>query len=161
MIELTTGVAFLVSSLYAAGQPQQAQMTIQTVEPTVATSTTIEATSTASSVTDSKTVEAYLRKEYVDTPILVEVARCESTFRQYDSTGNVIRGRVNSADVGVMQINEKYHSDQALKLGYNIYTVEGNVAYAKYLHTKFGLQPWNSSSPCWSHHTGSELAINK
>ncbi len=165
MIELTTGVIFLVSSLYAVGLPaqvgqaQQPQMTIQTAEPIVATSTIIVATSTASSFTDSKTVEAYLRKEYVDTPILVEVARCESTFRQYNTEGNVIRGKVNSADVGVMQINEKYHSDQALKLGYNIYTVEGNVDYAKYLHAKFGLQPWSSSSSCWSHHE-LELARN-
>lgn len=155
MIELTTGVMLLVSSLYAAGQSRQPQMTIQESTPTIESTSTA---TTTSSFTNSKTVEAYLRKEYANTPILVEVARCESTFRQYDATGNVIRGKVNSADVGVMQINEKYHSDDALKLGYNIYSIEGNVAYAKYLHGKYGLQPWSSSAPCWSHdHV--ELAI--
>jgi hypothetical protein len=154
MIELTTGIALLVSSLYGGVQAGQ-------VQPT-ATTTSEQATSTASttsSFTDSKTIESYVRKEFKDTPILVEVARCESTFRQYDTQGNIIRGRVNSADVGVMQINEKYHADEAVKLGYDIYTTQGNVAFAKYLYGKYGVQPWSSSSPCWSAtKSGAELA---
>ena len=149
MIKLTTGVAFLVSSLYGSGQPAIAQSTPNPVA--VVQSTTTEDWS------DSKNVEAYVRTVYADTPILVDIARCESTFRQYDTDGTVIRGKVNPGDVGVMQINEKYHAPEAAKLGMDLYTVEGNTAYAKHLYDKFGTTPWDSSKPCW----GEGLAINK
>ncbi|MEI8249471.1 MAG: hypothetical protein WCG07_03180 [Candidatus Taylorbacteria bacterium] len=148
MIELTTGILFLASSLYAGGHTVDMAQTVSTTSQSQATSTTY--VSTSSSFTNSKNIESYVRKEFTNEPILVEVARCESTFRQYDSKGNIIRGKVNSADVGVMQINEKYHADEAAKLGYDIYTTEGNVAFAKYLYGKYGAQPWTSSSPCWS-----------
>ena len=98
----------------------------------------------------AKAMEAYLRKEFADTPILVDIARCESNFHQFDKNGNIIRGIVNSADVGVMQINEKYHAQYAAKMGVDLYTVEGNVAYAKALYKDQGAQPWISSSKCWS-----------
>ena len=150
MIELTTGVVFLMSSLYGAGTNQGPLQNASDTVPVVQEATTTASTTTASSFTDSKVIEAYVRKEFTATPILVEVARCESTFRQYDSTGDVVRGKVNPGDVGVMQINEKYHADEAAKLGYDIYTTEGNVAFAKYLYGKYGTQPWSSSSPCWS-----------
>jgi hypothetical protein len=101
-------------------------------------------------------MEAYLRKEFEGTPILVDIARCESNFHQYDKNGNIVRGRVNSADIGVMQINEKYHAETAKKLGIDLYTVEGNVAYAKHLYAEQGAQPWISSSKCWS---GTQVAV--
>lgn len=150
MIEAATGIAFLMSSLYGAGQANA-----QTAS--AATPTTIQAPAAITQDTrDSKQVEAYVRKEFADTPILVEVARCESTFRQYGSDGQVIRGKVNKADVGVMQINEAYHADEAVKAGIDIYSVEGNVAFAKRLYAKFGTSPWSSSEKCWS--AGSTLA---
>jgi hypothetical protein len=95
-------------------------------------------------------MEAYLRQEFADTPILVDIARCESSFKQFDKDGNLIRGRVNNADVGVMQINEKYHDDTAKKLDLDLHTVQGNVAYAKHLYAEQGAQPWIASSKCWS-----------
>lgn len=148
MIELTTGAVFLLASVYGSGQ------TAPATNPASldATTTQIEATSTTvteSSFTDPKAIEAYVRKEYANEPILIDVARCESTYRQFDQNGQIIRGRVNHQDVGVMQINEKYHADEAVKMGLNIYTVEGNVAFGKYLYDKYGTQPWNSSAPCW------------
>ncbi|HMP67164.1 MAG TPA: hypothetical protein PKA60_00235 [Candidatus Paceibacterota bacterium] len=81
---------------------------------------------------------------------MIEIARCESGFRHSDSTGSVLRGRVNPADVGVMQINEKYHADTAIRLGYNIYSIEGNMAYAQYLYDTQGTRPWVHSSKCWN-----------
>lgn len=98
---------------------------------------------------DRKLVEKYLREEYADTPILVEIARCESTFSQFDKNGNVVRGIVNSADVGVMQINEKYHLETAKKMGIDLYTIEGNVKYAKHLYKEQGAAPWKASQKCW------------
>ena len=150
MIEITTGIAFLVSSLYGSGQ-------INTATSTQATTTPNIQNSTEADFINTKAVEAYVKSQYADEPILVDIARCESTFRQFDQTGNVIRGKVNKGDVGVMQINEHYHADDAAKLGYNIYTIEGNVAFGKYLYDKYGSQPWDSSSPCWSE--GRQLAV--
>jgi hypothetical protein len=146
MIELTTGIAFLMSSLYGAGQAQAASVPIMHM----ARATIEQASTTEARFINSKVLESYVRAEYADEPILVDIARCESTFRQFDQSGNIIRGKVNQADVGVMQINEKYHADEAVKKGYNIYTVEGNLAFAKYLYDKYGSDPWSSSSKCWS-----------
>ncbi len=96
------------------------------------------------------TTEAYVKNYFSDTPILAEVARCESQFRQTDKSGRVIRGKANRYDVGVMQINELYHLDKSKNLGYDIYTTEGNLAYARYLYEKEGARPWMASSGCWA-----------
>lgn len=97
----------------------------------------------------SPTVEEYVREYFEETPILAEVARCESRFRHFGKNGDIIRGEINSLDVGVMQINEYYHKETALKLGYNIYSLDGNLAYGMYLYEQSGTQPWISSSKCW------------
>ncbi len=94
-------------------------------------------------------VEAYVRDYFKDAPILAEISRCESTFRQFDSKGNVLRGRVNKDDIGVMQINKYYHEEDAEKLGFDIYTLDGNLGYAKWLYSKYGDNPWVHSSKCW------------
>lgn len=97
------------------------------------------------------TTEEYVRNYFSDTPILAEVARCESTFRQTDKGGKVLRGEVDRNDVGIMQINERYHLEKAKELGYDIYTLEGNMAYAKeVLYKKQGTKAWLASSPCWT-----------
>jgi hypothetical protein len=154
MIELTTGIAFLMSSLYGAAQTNTMSATT-----TTGTSTTpvIEQSHTEADFIDSKAVEAYVKQQYADEPILIDIARCESTYRQFDQTGNIIRGKVNKGDVGVMQINEHYHADEAAKMGINIYTTEGNIKFGRYLYDKYGSQPWISSSPCWS--AGSTIAM--
>jgi hypothetical protein len=143
MIELTTGVVFLLSSMYGSN--------------TAAVATALQADTSSSTekasvvvLQDRKAVEKYLREQYADTPILVEIARCESTFAQFDKNGNVVRGRVNNKDVGVMQINEQYHLETAVTLGYNLHTIEGNVAYAKHLYEQEGVRPWKSSAKCWA-----------
>ena len=161
MIELTTGIAFLVSSLYG-GVQAQASTTANTIQsgnsnPTIEQTSSLESNVAETSFINSKVVEAYVKAQYADEPILVDVARCESTYRQFDKTGNILRGEVNKADVGVMQINEKYHADEAVKMGYNIYTTEGNVAFAKYLYKKSGGDPWSSSESCWSE--GNQIAL--
>ncbi len=145
MIEIATGAAFLMSSLYGAGQANA-----QTSSMAGAQTATSAVAPIARNLTNAKQVETYLRREFADRPILVEVARCESTFRQFDENGIVIRGKVNRGDVGVMQINEKYHGESADKLGHDIYSIEGNVAFAKHLFERFGTSPWSASSKCWS-----------
>lgn len=96
-----------------------------------------------------KTVEDLVREYFADTPVLAEVARCESAFRQFGKDGKVLRGLVDSRDVGVMQINEYYHLSRSKKLGFDIYSIEGNMAYAKFIYNEKGSQPWKASAPCW------------
>ncbi len=95
-------------------------------------------------------LEAYVREYFAATPALIDVARCESRFRQYDETGAPLRGKEVEQDIGIMQINEKYHLSQSQKLNLDIYHVDGNLAYAKWLYDKQGLQPWMPSAPCWN-----------
>ena len=101
---------------------------------------------------DAQTIEEYVRAYYIDTPLLVEIARCESTFRHFDESGNIIRGVVNSSDVGVMQINTHYHGDVADNLGYDLFTLDGNLGYAQNLYDREGVTPWSASEFCWGDH---------
>lgn len=148
MIELTTGVVFLMSSLYGSGNGDNHTNRINAVIPA-----SIEATTTIDrSFPNSNPVsmEAYLRTRLTNEPILVDIARCESNFHQFDTNGDVVRGIINKGDVGVMQINEKYHADMAKKLGMDLYTLDGNIEYAKHLYHEQGVEPWSASSKCWS-----------
>ncbi len=95
------------------------------------------------------TVEEQVRAYFSDIPVLIDVARCESTFRQTDTDGKVIRGLVNPEDVGVMQINEHYHKENAEHLGYDINTLDGNIAFARHLYGIYGTEPWSASQKCW------------
>lgn len=103
--------------------------------------------------------EQYVKQYFSDVPIMIEIAKCESRFKHLDSDGSIHRGKINSSDVGVMQINEYYHLDTAEKENYNIYSIEGNTAYARKLYEKQGTQPWISSKACWGKYEAS-LAIN-
>jgi hypothetical protein len=118
------------------------------------------------SIERSMTVEEYVRNYFSDIPVMIEIAKCESRFRQHNIDGEVLRGEQNSSDRGVMQINEDFHNENSNKLGYDILTIEGNTAYARYLFEKYGVKPWVSSSRCWGKTVAyseynKELAINK
>jgi hypothetical protein len=93
---------------------------------------------------------AIVQEYFADAPIMAKIAWCESTWRQFDSKGNPLRGIVNASDVGIMQINEYYHSATATKLGLDLHTLEGNMAYGRYLYETQGTAPWIHSKPCWS-----------
>lgn len=112
-----------------------------------------------SEISTIMSTEQYVRTYFKDIPIMIEIARCESTFRQLDQEGNIHRGVVVPEDVGVMQINEYYHLDQALKKNIDIYTLEGNTAYARDLFERQGTRPWNSSKPCWGKYENKYLAM--
>ena len=146
MIELITTSFFVFSSIYggptAAGIADSATSTI--VTPQVA----VEATTTQK-IPTNKGIEEAAKAYFKDTPVLADIAFCESTFRQYDDNGRVLKGKVNKGDIGVMQINKYYHADKAEELGLDLYTAEGNMAYAKYLYNKEGTKPWASSENCW------------
>jgi hypothetical protein len=125
-------------------------MPLEAIAQTVSTSTDSVA---KEQVIETKktpmTLEEYVRTYFADKPILAEIAKCESSFRHFLPSGEVVRGKVNKGDVGVMQINEYYHKETAAKLGYDLETLEGNISYAEWLYNKEGSAPWVSSSPCW------------
>lgn len=89
-------------------------------------------------------IVSYARLYGVDEQIATKIAECESELKQFNSDGSILRGIINSKDVGVFQINEFYHPNQ------DIYTAEGNIKYAVSLMVKDGLSAWNWSKNCWS-----------
>ena len=109
-------------------------------------------------ITDPKNVERFINDYFADIPVLADIAKCESRYRQFNSEGNVLKGKQNSYDRGVMQINVLYHAETAEKLGYDLHDLDDNVAYARYLYEKQGAKPWMSSSACWARFNQSEIA---
>jgi hypothetical protein len=95
--------------------------------------------------------EAKVREYFSDIPVMIQVARCESTFRHTLEDGSVLRGKVDSRDTGVMQINTYYHGETAQQLGLDLEVLEDNMAYARSLYERQGTQPWSASAPCWGH----------
>ena len=95
------------------------------------------------------TVEAKVRSEFWDAPIMVRIAYCESRVRQFNPDGTVHRGRINPKDAGVFQINEPWHLASANRLGMDIYTLDGNIAYARHLYERNGTRDWKWSRRCW------------
>ncbi len=100
--------------------------------------------------------EAIVRNYFKDIPVMIQVARCESQFRHTLADGSILRGVVDGADTGVMQINKRYHQATATRLGFDLHDIYDNMAYARYLYDNQGVQPWNASAPCW----GQTLAVN-
>ncbi len=161
---LITGAALLATTVYGPSQSYTSTQSIvypsftQSIsDATTSTSTIVISAAKASSASavsdfkDNTGIISYVKRAYSDEPVLINIARCESSFRQYDEkTGTVLHGKANPADIGVMQINEKYHLERAASMGIDIDTVEGNVAYAKYLYDTQGGAPWSASKACWS-----------
>ncbi|MEZ4104610.1 MAG: hypothetical protein R3B60_04995 [Candidatus Paceibacterota bacterium] len=106
---------------------------------------------------DLSDTEQIVRSYFKDTPIMIEIARCESTFRHTLSDGRVLQGRVDPADTGVMQINKRYHEKTAISLDLNLDNIYDNMAYAQYLYDKQGTQPWSASAPCWGKHVAMNI----
>lgn len=147
MIEIITTSAFVLTSIYGSSVATTVDNSSTTTAPGVSVAK-VEQTTT--NIPTSKELEVKAREFFKNDPILVEIARCESSFRHLTEDGSVLRGKVNKGDVGLMQINEFYHADTAEKLGLDLETLEGNMAYAKYLYNREGGQPWKASSTCWN-----------
>lgn len=81
--------------------------------------------------------------------ILTKICFAESGGRQFNKDGSVLRGRTTPSDIGICQINEAINNDLARKLGYDIFTEEGNKAFALYLFNHRGTEPWNASKANW------------
>lgn len=117
----------------------------------------------------SQTVEEYVRDYFADEPIMIEIAKCESQFRQYGRDGQVLKNSEGSSAIGLFQIMSSIHADFADdKLGLDVYSLQGNAAYARYIFDRQGTRPWDASKACWSKskaykdmQAAEKLAVNK
>ncbi len=97
----------------------------------------------------AQTVKEYVESQFADTPIMIKIAACESHFKQFDKAGNPVKNPKSTA-IGVFLIMSSIHKDIANdNHGFDITTLEGNVAYAKALYNDQGTVPWNASKACW------------
>lgn len=80
-----------------------------------------------------------------DAPIMHEVMRCESGGKidAYNPTNN-------SHDNGLFQISDLYHGSEVRQRGLDVGNPVDNIAFAKILFDRSGLQPWSASKHCWS-----------
>jgi len=97
---------------------------------------------TSLSMHDRAAVESRVREYFSDIPVMIEIARCESNFRQFTDSGNVLK--TNAGMVGVFQLYEEVHETAAAALGFDIDTLEGNIGYAEHLYQSSGTTPWKS-----------------
>jgi len=104
----------------------------------------------AHSSVSPKVVEKAVRTKFASTPILIKIAHCESSFRQYKPNGAPLYNEQGSSAVGVMQIMSSVHNRTARKMGYDIKTLDGNLNYALHLYKSEGTRPWKASRRCWS-----------
>ncbi len=111
-----------------------------------------------------QTIPNYLVAEYVETveytpeqalnavfgegSIMTRIAKCESNLTHFTASGEVLIGI--TGDVGLLQIAPQYHLITAQKHDIDIYSLYGNIEYAKILYDTYGTQPWSASSKCWS-----------
>lgn len=88
-------------------------------------------------------------------PILQRICNAEVTgnpntpSHQFNKNGSVVRGKTTPSDIGYCQINEPIWNDKARELGYDIYTEEGNKAFAVWLFNHYGSEPWYISKNNW------------
>ncbi len=95
-------------------------------------------------------VKKIVSEYFADVPVMANVAFCESSYKQFNEDGTVMRGWMTPEDVGVMQINEGYHGERAKKAGIDLHTIEGNMKFARLLYNESGTKPWSASKSCWS-----------
>lgn len=142
IVSVLAGIGLLASSFMVPN--------INTFDAGASTTSQVAETIAPAVVKAPKTVEEMVKEYFKDSPIMAKIAWCESRNRQFEKDGKTVyTGRIDADDTGVMQINKYYHLKTATKLGINLDSVEGNMAYAKYLYEKEGTTPWNSSSKCW------------
>lgn len=88
----------------------------------------------------NKVIEKNL--SYNDYIILLKIAYAESCLNHFDKNYSILRGKYNSFDKGLFQINEKYHF-----VGDSL---EENIEYAVNLYIKDKTRHWSYSKKNWN-----------
>jgi hypothetical protein len=96
--------------------------------------------------------EAAETEEAID-EILQKIADCESGGKQFYSDGRVVLNvnKDGSADVGLYQINLRYHGAEIARQKLDVInSEEDNKKFALYLYQRNGTADWSASKHCWS-----------
>ncbi|OGE73786.1 MAG: hypothetical protein A3I07_02300 [Candidatus Doudnabacteria bacterium RIFCSPLOWO2_02_FULL_42_9] len=91
-------------------------------------------------------VEDAVRFYFADAPIMIDIARCETGFRQYKADGSPVYDPTGTY-VGIFQIAERIHSPKATAMGFDVRTIDGNLRYTRYLYENSGTNPWKGCLP--------------
>ena len=146
---ITSGILLGFGLVVAGGLPVNAALatsTTTTVTTTQSTATTTVITSTTT-LQNQVAVEKRVREYFIEAPVMIAIARCESNFRQFTDSGSLFRGGMGGGMVGVFQFYEKFHTATARALGFDLSTLEGNIGYAKHVYVAEGTTPWISCVP--------------
>ena len=87
---------------------------------------------------------------YQDFRLLRSIIQAESSWRQFEKSGDVLQGKINPKDIGLCQINSYYHLADAVKDNINIYTPEGNITMCIQIYEEDGWKPWVWSKHMWN-----------
>jgi peptidoglycan hydrolase-like protein with peptidoglycan-binding domain len=87
-------------------------------------------------------IEQIVTTTFANDPVMITIAKCESGFRQFTTTGDVLRA--SGRYIGIFQIDEIIHVTMAKNLGFDIYTAQGNIGYAEHLYKNEGSTPWRN-----------------
>lgn len=118
---------------------------IQTSQVEAATTSgAVNDSDASTSIPDRAAIEMRVREYFSDTPVMIEIARCESNFRQFTDSGSVLEA---NGMIGVFQLYGDVHQTSAVALGFDINTLEGNIGYAKHLYQSSGTTPWRACVP--------------
>lgn len=90
-----------------------------------------------------------IEKEFGEEHIMIEVARCESEFRQFDKLGKPLKSELGTDDLGIFQINV-IHKEEMDRLGLKREKLDDNIKFARMLYNRNGLKDWKASKDCWS-----------
>lgn len=110
----------------------------------------LPATTSANTISANASVRDKVLEVFADVPEMIAIAECESKFRQFADSGAPLYGGWGGGMVGVFQFYENVHGGDAVRLGYDLTTAEGNIGYAHHLYNLQGLRPWASSEFCWT-----------
>lgn len=83
-----------------------------------------------------------ITETFPEAPIMVEIARCESSLNPLADRGNL------NVDVGLFQINQ-VHLPRLRKLGLDRRDIHDNIQFARMLYDESGTNPWYMSEHCW------------
>jgi len=86
---------------------------------------------------DTSGFSALILETFPDAPYMLDVARCESSVRQYLPSGEVLMGGGGGNYIGIFQIGSQWVS-RAKSMGMDVYTPEGNIAFARFLFDDSG-----------------------
>ena len=104
-----------------------------------------------------KEIEVIIKEFFKNDPIMIHIAKCESTFRQYYDSGKPFRG--SGIYIGIFQIDENIHTQAAMDLGFDIYTTAGNIGYANHIYQREGSRPWYNCAKTYLPDTAPDVEV--